>query len=309
MEITQNRGFDVVHFHNQFSAWYIPIVQKIDIPAVYSLHNPLWYDSKACSSAYQRLKFFQDIRAMRRADVVICLNETIGKNIAHYFGNQENRIAVIPNGISQEWFTDTTVPESLVSEYKPNGEKVVLNVARIAPYKNQFTLVRAIPLIIKKIPEARFLFAGPISDSNYYHQIHRYMNQARIMLYASFIGEIPYLELPKFYALSDCAVIPSSSEAMPTVTLEAMAQKRPVIASDIEPFRNIVTQETGMIVPVFDHEALANAVITLLKNKSLRQDMGLKAKEYVRSNYTWDNIVKKVLNMYENLVGGTTDGS
>jgi len=298
-ELIKSGNFDIVNFHNQFSAWHIPWVRKCDIPTAYTLHNSLWYDSSACRSAWQRLKFFQDIRAMRRSNVIICENRTTSLNLIHQFGIADCKITVIPPGISGEWLNKVNIPKNLRALYAPNGGQVILNVARIAPYKNQLTLARAIPLVVEEVPDARFIFVGPITDKDYYRQICHFLVRAELMPHVSFTGEIPYLDLPKFYSLSDVTVFPSSSEAFGVVIMEAMAQGKAIVASNIETFQELLREARGITIPVFDHKALANAIVTLLKNKSLREEMGQKAKEHVMVNYTWENMAKKTIEIYK----------
>lgn len=99
--------------------------------------------------------------------------------------------------------------------------------------------------------------------------------------HAAFLSEIPYAGLPQFYALRKVLVCPPASEGVPTVILEAMARGRAVVASDLEPFREALSEGIGITVPTFDYEALARAIISLLRGGSLREEMGQLAKEHV----------------------------
>jgi len=91
---------------------------------------------------------------------------------------------------------------------------------------------------------------------------------------------------------------------MPTVTLEAMAQGKTVVTSDIQPFLELSREGIGITVPSFNHVALANAITNMLINKSLREERGQKAREYVKVNYTWESVANKIIAVYENIIGG-----
>ncbi|MBA7502781.1 Glycogen synthase [subsurface metagenome] len=301
-DLLSKNNFDIINFHNQFSAHHIDLAHQYNIPTVYSLHNALWYNDWACRSQWQRLKFFQDIRAMQKADAIICFNNATRSNLARYFGIAPNKIAVISNGIDEKWLTNGEVSEEIKTQYTPSNEPIVLNVGRIAPYKNQLTLAQAIPLVVQKIPEVRFLFIGPIADRSYFHKVQRAIADAEVGNHISFLGEISYVELPEFYSLCKVFVCPSASEGMPTVILEAMAKGKPVVASDIEPFREALPEGVGITVPTFDHEALAKVIINLLKNEQLRKEMGQRAKEHVRLNYTWQNVARITAQVYQGVI-------
>ena len=190
-------------------------------------------------------------------------------------------------------------------KYAPNNESIILSVARIAPYKNQFTLVRAIPMVIREIQNVRFIFAGPVGDSKYYKELCRIIAEEKVAPSVLFVGEIPHLEVAQLYSLASICAIPSQSEGFPLIVLEAMAFGKAIVASDFEAFTHVLNEGKGIIVPTFDHEAVGNAILTLLKNKPLREGMGQKAKEYVKANYTWENVAKKTIDVYESVLNGS----
>lgn len=300
--LLEKEHFDIINFHNQFSAHHIDLAHRYNIPAVYSLHNPLWYDSRACQSFWQRLKFSQDIRAMQNADTVICLNNITNQNLAHHFMVSPSKIAVLPNGIDESRLADIRVSEAIKNRYAPNDEPIVLNVARIAPYKNQLTLAKAIPLVAREIPNVRFLFVGPIGDKSYARRVHQTISEAGTKRNALFFGEVPYADLPQLYSLCKVFAVPSESEGFPLVVLEAMASSKAVVASDFEGFQEMLGEGRGITVPAFDYEALANAIISLLRDDSLRDKMGKRAKEHVRLNYTWNSVARKTVEVYKKAI-------
>lgn len=300
--LLKSEHFDIINFHNQFSAQHISLAHHHGIPAVYSLHNAIWYKSSACRSSWQRLKFFQDVVAMRRADMVICQNNTTASNLACYLGIPQTKIAVIHLGIEDSWLADTKVSEVMQSQYTPNDEPIVLNVARIAPYKNQLTLAKAIPLVVREVPNVRFLFVGPVFDKGYARRLHQTISKAGVAKNVTFLGEVPYADLPQLYSLCEVFVIPSESEAFGVVVLEAMASGKATVASDIETFQEMLRGSRGVTVPAFDHRALADAIISLLKDDTFRQTIGQRAKEHVKHNFTWNNVARRTVQVYEDVV-------
>jgi len=300
--LLRKEHFDIVNFNNQFSASHIPLVKSYNLPVAYTVHNPLWYNSQACQSFWQRLKFFQDLKAMQKADAIICLNNVTRLNLTHEFKIPSSKIAVIPLAIDESWFTDIRVSEAIRNKCIPNEGPIVLNVARIAAYKNQLTLAKAIPLVAREIPNVRFLFVGPIGDKSYARRVYQTISEAGVARNAVFLDEIPYADLPQLYSLCKVFVAPSESEAFGVVVLEAMASGKATVASDIETFQEMLGGGRGITVPAFDYEALADAIISLLQDDPLREEMGQRAKEHVRLSYTWNSVAKKIAQVYGQLI-------
>jgi phosphatidylinositol alpha-mannosyltransferase len=96
-------------------------------------------------------------------------------------------------------------------------------------------------------------------------------------------------------------VIPSRLESFGIIVLEAMAAGIPVVASDIESFREIISdRESGMLFKTADPDALAETVLTLLRNDTLRNRLSYNAMK-TASNYSWDSIAEKYISLYAHL--------
>jgi glycosyltransferase involved in cell wall biosynthesis len=197
--------------------------------------------------------------------------------------------------------------------YSPNGEPIILNVARIASFKNQLTIAKAVPLVLDRFPKAQFLFVGPYPGSStysyfldwgakdYFKQVQHVIKQNKVSENVHFLGEIPYADLPKLYQLGTVFVCPSAYEAFGLVVIEAMAMGKAIVASRIETFTEMLRNERGVTVPTFDHYALANAIVYLLENDSLREEMGQRAQRYTRTNYTWTDVAIQTSRVYQDL--------
>jgi phosphatidylinositol alpha-mannosyltransferase len=86
------------------------------------------------------------------------------------------------------------------------------------------------------------------------------------------------------------------------VLTEAFACATPVVASDISGYRDVMTPETGLLVPPDEPQALATAVVRLLADEQRRQEIGVAARERAR-RYSWDDIGRRLLSIYERLAG------
>jgi phosphatidylinositol alpha-mannosyltransferase len=114
-----------------------------------------------------------------------------------------------------------------------------------------------------------------------------------------FIGYVPDAELARYYQSSHIFCAPSTgSESFGMVLLEAMAAKTPIVASDIQGYRMVVShQKEGLLTPPKDPIALAEALIYLLQRPDLRQAMGTRGRT-TASRYAWERVADGVLDYY-----------
>lgn len=114
--------------------------------------------------------------------------------------------------------------------------------------------------------------------------------------HGAFIGAVPYEDVPGIYRAIDAFVIPSYTETLSRVVLEAMATQTPVIATRVGGIPEIVTDgENGLLCPSKDPAALADAIDRLAADPELRQRLATAGRETVRRSWSWD----AMLNRYE----------
>jgi len=118
-----------------------------------------------------------------------------------------------------------------------------------------------------------------------------------------FVGGKPQSELPQYYKTADVFCSPATGlESFGIVLLEAMAVGKPIVATNIDGYNSVLTHGVeGLLVPPKNEEMLAQALVSLLTNESLRQEMAararLKAKEY-----GWEHIAQKILDYYTRIL-------
>ena len=120
------------------------------------------------------------------------------------------------------------------------------------------------------------------------------------MIFTDFVS---HEELPHYYRTADIFCAPATGgESFGIILLEAMACGKPVVAFDIEGYASVLDHDVqGLLVPVADEEALARALLTLLKDQSLRYKMGEKGK--IKADiYSWTNVSGQVMDYYLSLL-------
>jgi glycosyltransferase involved in cell wall biosynthesis len=180
---------------------------------------------------------------------------------------------------------------------------LVLSLGEVSPYKNQFSLVKAMPAIIAKHANTKFVFVGAL-DKDYYNQIQRFVRENSLEKYIFFTGFVKdYADLPKYYNLADIYVLLSCGEGnMPKTTMEAMACGKAIIVSDIPQNREgAIRGDEMLFVNPYDISAIANAINRLLTDHDLRRQLGEKAQRTINEYYTPEMVAKLMIEVYEGI--------
>jgi phosphatidylinositol alpha-mannosyltransferase len=199
---------------------------------------------------------------------------------------------IIPNGVDTEHFS----PEVTPIEKFCDGKQNILFLGRLEHRKGLKYLLRAYQQVKKEIPNSRLLVVGP--GTRLRKGYERWVKQNGIQDVV-FVGYVSEEDKPRYFKTADVFCSPATGrESQGIVLLEAMALAKPVVASNIPGYASVVTQgEEGLLVPPKNSGELARALISLLKDGKLRQQMGAKGRLTVQE-YSWGRVAQKVFDYY-----------
>ncbi|HUR16121.1 MAG TPA: glycosyltransferase family 4 protein, partial [Candidatus Limnocylindrales bacterium] len=204
-----------------------------------------------------------------------------------------------------------TLPE----EYGfPEGSPLVGVVARLEPEKGHATLVEAWPRVLEQVPEARLLIVGEGSQRQTLEARADALNllgcgcaapdhsvgtrHARPEAKVLFTGLRD--DVPAVTAALDVAVLPSYREAQGLAILEALALRRPVVATRVGGVPEMIEhRRTGLLVPPRDPAALADAIATVLTDHPLADMIAKAGHDFVIANFSLDHMLAAVSAIYE----------
>jgi len=222
---------------------------------------------------------------VRRSDHIITVSNAVAEH-ARRMGGHSTPITVIPNGVDTSIF----YPRTDRSEVGP----IVLFVARFVSNKGPEVLIRAVPLVLARHPQAQFILVG---DGPLRIRLEEQAHRLGIGHAVQFLG-IRH-DVPELMRQAAIFVRPSTLEGMPLTVLEAMAAALPVVATPVGGTPELIKDEVhGYLIPVGNHVALANAVIRLLDDRSLAAEMGRRGRELVEVSYTWDAVAEQTEQVY-----------
>jgi len=299
VDILSEHRIDVLHTHGGVAGFYGRwAAHKNRIPViVHTLHgiHYLHYRNFVLKSIYIFLeKWFS-----RFTDAVIYVCDS-DKDLGKKYGLvPERKSAVIRNGIDFSHFEKT---RRNLSEEVDWGEElgidlsrpIVGTVARLHRQKGIPYLLEAARLLSQEIPGIQFLIVG---GGPWKNRLKDQKNRLGLEKEVHFLGERK--EIPQILSLFDVVVLPSLWEGLPYSLLEAGALRKPVVATDVNGVKEIITDgKTGILVPPKSPKRLAEALRQLIENRDLALHLGEALKEDLHDRYALSRMIEDVQNLY-----------
>lgn len=233
--------------------------------------------------------------ALPRFDVVYTVSHTMKRKLLTG-RTAAQRICVVYTGIEADKFDQGSRRNEVRRHFRlPEDSIVVGTVSRLSGEKGHIVLLDAVQRLAKDLPELRLLIVG---RGYMREQIERRAKDLGIAGRVVLAGY--YEDLPGALASMDIFALPSLlDEGLPTSVLEAQAAGLPVVASDAGgTCESIAPDLTGLLVPPGDASALGDALAALAKNKQLRLEMGMRARERVRQCFTVARMMSEIAAAY-----------
>jgi glycosyltransferase involved in cell wall biosynthesis len=213
---------------------------------------------------------------------------------------------VIPNGVrllgEHQITHDPDFPKRF--DYKP-GDRIIATVSFLYYIKGIDIFLMAMKSVVRAFPDVKAVIVGDRSqgEKGYIQRLDNLADSLELMGRVHFAG---YCEnLPSFLRHVEIFVQPSRTESMPLTVLEAMAAGRAIVATDVGCVREMLdAPAAGVVVPPESPEAIAEALLTLLRNPEKRERLGTAARERVRREYSMEIFHKRINNIVEETLKG-----
>jgi glycosyltransferase involved in cell wall biosynthesis len=242
----------------------------------------------------------EEDRAMLRVltphiDQIIAVSKMIEEKLEHE-GRTEAPVRRIYNGVDLSRYDHQEPCCTLPEEYGMEpGSQLVGVVARLEPEKGHPTLLEAWPAVLRAVPDVYLLIVGEGSRREALEAMARELRIAHRVVFTGRRDDVPAVT-----RALDVAVLPSYREAQGLSILEAMALSRPVVASNVGGIPEMITDGiTGLLVPPHDPDALAAAIIRLLRDHPFADTLGRAGHDLVHDRFCIDLMVDAVQQIYE----------
>ncbi len=294
-KLIENEKIDVVNTHSSKDSW-------LALPAARMAANkPLVLRTRHLSTKIHR-GMLNRFLYNYLPHYVLTTGEAIRKQMIDENGFNSSKIISIPTGVDADTFNPerpyTNIREEL--GIRPS-DPLIGAVSVIRSWKGLDYLAKAAPLILREIPDVKFIIAG---DGPHRKNLEKTIGETGA-------GDKFYLmghreDVAGIINSLDILIHPSyANEGIPQTVLQAMAMRKPVIASAIPSLKEVVIDnEIGIIVAPKDHEGIARAVIKLLRDKELARELGENGMNLARTSYSFKLMLDKLEDLYE---GATKD--
>jgi glycosyltransferase involved in cell wall biosynthesis len=212
-------------------------------------------------------------------------------------GADPTRITVLPNAVELGQFQERS------GEAEPVRKNTVLFIGQLVPRKGFDLLARAMPAVLREIPDARFLFVGRHSSGQ--EELRRLAGEGGAADRLELRGWVDEAEKVRLLREAAVVVAPSRYEGFGIPLIEALAAGAPLITTDAPAGNEVITHEqTGLLTPYGDVSALAVAIVRLLRDRGLARRLGETGRREVLGRYDADRLAANLESLYAEMIAG-----
>ncbi len=300
VELGDRFDFDLVHGHD----WLVAVAgdhlaNRFRCPLVVTIHateygrHQGWVENHPQSYIHGVERWMAN-----RAERVITCSHYMRGHVADIYGLEEERVSVIPNGIDPLDLQPIDDLDALRARFAAPHERLVLLVGRLVYEKGFQLALEALPGLIERLGNVRFLVAG---SGTHEKQLKAQAEELGLMEHGTFMGWIGDDVLHSLYRIADLCVIPSIYEPFGLVALEAMASGCPCIVADTGGLREVVpNDDVGLRFTSRDSGSLATMVERVLTDEALRDRLVAEASEHVL-RFDWADVARQTAELYGGL--------
>jgi len=301
-DVSQSVDFDVIHVHDWLAAFSgISFKHYLKKPMVLTVHSTEVGRAQGLHSPDSFSINGIEWWAMYEADRVIVCSQSMKNEICGHFNLPLDKVDVIPNAIDATKYQTSVDRGSVRQRYGVGyGEKLILCVGRLVPQKGIEYFIRAIPIIAKRYPEAKFIIVGEGWSRDILEAEARSSGQGRKIQFTGFASDQEVINL---MTSADALVVPSVYEPFGIVALEGMATGVPVVASKVDGLAEVIEHDrTGVFVYPRSPESIAWGVDQVLSDPGHAKWLTENAKEELRKAYSWEAVAMKTVEVYRKVV-------
>jgi glycosyltransferase involved in cell wall biosynthesis len=238
--------------------------------------------------------------ALKKADMVTSDAEHLKIGLME-LGTEPQKIKLVYFGTDTDKFKPAQRNKKLQEELGIVDSPTVISLRSLEPIYDIDSLIKSIPLVLKEIPEAKFVIAGGGSQEVKLKELARSLG---ILESIRFVGLIPNEEIPRYLASSDIYVSTSHSDAgLSAATAEAMACGLAVVITEFgDNQRWVKDGENGFIVPLKEPKTLAEKIIYLLRNEDVRMEFGRRNRKIIKERNDYYKEMEKMENIYKEMI-------
>jgi len=306
--LAQDREYELVHGHDWLVAHAgAALAERLGVPYLTTIHatehgrHQGWVQDQPQAHIHAVERWMT-----QRANGVIVCSHYMRGHVADIFDIDESRVTVIPNGIDPRDLRPVGDLQALRAEFAAPHERLVVLVGRLVYEKGFQLALDALPGVIERAGDVRFLVAG---SGTHEARLKEQAQRLGLLEHGAFLGWIGDDALHSLYRIADLCVVPSLYEPFGLVALEAMASGCPCIVADTGGLREVVPagERVGLRFNGGDAAHLGVMIERLLTDEPLRERLVAEASEHVL-RFDWSDVARRTRGVYRDLTAGRRAG-
>lgn len=293
--------FDILYeryaFYSFIGTW---LAQRRNIPSVLEVNEVSGIErtrGQAMPGLARRIEAVVFKRANRILVVSSFLRDTLIER-----GVDENKIRILPNAVREDMlFGNKHAGEQLRAKLGLEDSIVVGFVGQIAHWDRIDLLIEDIAQLLPDMPNLHLLVVGPC---RFMDKLRKQVDSLSLQHAVTLVGPVERDQAASYIDAMDICVLPHSNPfGSPIVMFEYMAKGKPVLAVDVGPVRDVISDDiNGCLFSTGDREAFRRQLSVLVANPALRKELGRKGYKDVRSRHTWIRNAERILETMRELI-------
>jgi glycosyltransferase involved in cell wall biosynthesis len=284
-KILKEKQIEVLHTHSSVDSWVASLAGKwAGVPVTVRTRH---------ISVPARRRPLNYIYSL--PDVVITSGEQIRQTLINGYGLPADRVYSIPTGVDTGRFFPRLPDPALKKELGIPADSLVISlVAVLRAQKRHELVIAAAPGILQRYPQARFLFVG---EGPRRALIEEEIRRRRLESFFIMTGHRN--DIPEILALTDIGIIASQAEGVPQFLLQAMAMAKPTVATAVGGIPDIIADGiNGLLIPPEESQALVDAVLRILEDKTYAAHLGQQAMNLIHKKFNAGRMADQICQVY-----------
>jgi len=234
------------------------------------------------------------------SDLIICASDHVNDSLRKWYPVRREKIYTIMNGIDTLGFSPDDKDRNRIRKHLGvrEGESLLMTSGTISKEKGHHLAIEALNKLLEKNVNLKLMIVG---DGEYLTSLSRLIDKFGLKKRIILTGFVPNKSIGNYYNAADIYLIPTlRAEGLPFALIEAMSIGLPIIASKAGGIPNVVKDgKDGLLINPGDTNDMVSKILILLRNKNLREELGVKARQKVLNELNSENMVNRTLNVIE----------
>ena len=279
--IIKKENITVIHTHHRMAAFYVSIL---------GLYKKYTFIATAHNTFHDK-KFLTNF-VYKNCNVIAC-GEMVKRNLVDYFGLSDNQVTVIHNAVKP--FDGEIILDPLVKKLHDEGCFVIGNIGRLSEQKGMEYYIKAIPMVVRACPLARFVIAGSGEDESKLKELSKSIGADKYLTFFGYRNDIQNL-----MSQLDLIVLSSLWEGLPLTPIEAFSVEKTIVATAVDGTPEIVKDGiNGLLIDSKSSRQIAEKVIWMVEHPEEKKKMEDNASVIYKEEFSMDRFAEEYIDCYK----------